>query len=116
MIGARCVGPVTQSSNRTPVVPSAPHATDMEHIKPEAKNDTLTIGCPATKALTIALGPVMPVLAHGKWSVNGRLRRHCNCTTRAVSGSASIWADMDTLVIGRSNTCSRSLLFTQIQI
>lgn len=95
LIGARCEGPVTQPSNRTPVVPSAPHATDMEHIKPEAKNDTLTTGCPATKVLTIALGAAMPVLVHGKQSVYGRLGRHCGCTARAASGSASIWDDMD---------------------
>lgn len=63
------------------MLPGAPHATDMEHIKPEAKNDTLTIGCPATKALTIAPVAATPALVQGKQSVYGRL------------GSASICHD-----------------------
>lgn len=76
-----------------PELLSAPHAINMEHVKPEAKNDTLTTDCPATKTLTIVLGAAVPVLVQGKWSVFGRLGRHCSCTTRAVSGSAygMIW-------------------------
>lgn len=90
------------------MVPSAPHATDMEHIKPEAKNDTLTTGCPATKLLTIALGAAMPVFVHGKQSVYGRLGRHCGCTARATSGSGMIWMHVGDWQVQQ---CSTSLLF-----
>lgn len=118
LIGARCEGPVTQLSNRMPVLPRVPHATDMKHIKPEAKNDTLTTGCPATKTRTIALlGTVMPVLVHGKQSVFGGLGRHCACTSWTASRSASIWDDMDTsyrsAVLAHA---ARVCYFVQIQI
>ncbi|GAA6097821.1 uncharacterized [Tachysurus ichikawai] len=51
----------------------------MEQIKPEAKNDTLTTGCPATKALTIALVAATPALVQGKQSVFRRSFMDSSC-------------------------------------
>lgn len=94
------------------MLPSAAHTTDMEHIKPEAKNDTLTTGCPATKSLTIAFGAEMPVLVHGKRGVYGKLRETLRLRNQGrVRFSIHMRRHGCMLEIGRFNTCSKSLLF-----